>query len=124
MSSTQQTPGSTPKPAPRSVPASQLGGTLIRYRVMAFVTGIMLLSASITWLIKQGTDSVESVNGPLWMLHGFCFLLYCVTVLDLGIRARWAFTRIIVVGLCGMIPVITFVAEHVITKFVRAHTIA
>jgi integral membrane protein len=48
-------------------------------------------------------------------------LIYVVTVLNLGIKARWHLLRMILVGLAGTIPTMSFVAEHYVTRDIRAN---
>jgi integral membrane protein len=58
-----------------------------------------------------------AIVGPL---HGFLYMVYLVTAFDLAVRAKWAFGRTILVLLAGTVPVMTFVAEHKVTGWVRA----
>jgi integral membrane protein len=97
-------------------------GALLRYRVMAWVTGVILATATIMLIIQDVFDvnSVKTPTGLLWVAHGYCFLIYIVTVLHLWSKLRWSFVRLVAVGLAGTIPGLSFVAEHYTTKYVRA----
>jgi len=90
-------------------------GALLRYRVMAFVTGTVLVFNCVISVPLQiaGHPALGHVG---WTIHGALFIAYCLTVLDLGIRASWSLIRIVLVGLAGTIPVVTFVAERNVSR--------
>lgn len=100
----------------------KLDGALLRFRIMAFVTGVVLLAGTITLILKYGTDvgHLEPWTGYLWVAHGYLYLIYVITVLMLGVRNRWSLVRLGLVLLAGTIPTMSFVAEHYITRYVRA----
>lgn len=91
-------------------------GAFTRYRIMAFVTGGMLLLLCLEMLLKY----VVQVNGfgePVlgsWIafVHGWIYVVYAVTVFDLWSRMRWSFGRIVVLIAGGVIPVLSFVMEQ------------
>jgi len=93
----------------------RISGALLRYRVMAFVTGTVLLFNCLVSVPLQlaGHDAVGHVG---WTIHGGLFIVYCLAVLDLGIRASWNLIRIVLIGAAGTIPVVTFVAERNVTR--------
>jgi hypothetical protein len=80
----------------RGVPAA-----LTRYRIMAYVVGVLLLL-----LIGTG--------------HGFLYCVYLLAAFDLALRARWTAKGTVLVLLAGTIPFLTFVAEHIVTRKTRA----
>ncbi|WP_022917716.1 DUF3817 domain-containing protein [Ruania albidiflava] len=91
-------------------------GAFSRYRIMAFVTGGMLLLLCLEMLLKY----VVQVNGPgepvigSWVafVHGWIYVVYAVTVFDLWSRMRWGFGRIVVLIAGGVVPVLSFVMEQ------------
>ena len=106
------------------VPAQRLrdsSGALLRYRIMAFVTGFVLLAGTIALIIKYTTSlHMEPGTGLLWLAHGWLFLVYVIFTAMLGVRLRWPLPRIALVMLAGTIPTMSFVAEHFVTRAVRA----
>lgn len=100
---------------------SKIDGALLRFRVMAFVTGFVLLAGTIALICKDalGFKHMEPGTGILWVFHGYLFLVYVATVLNLGLKLRWPLLRTAAIMLCGTIPTMSFVAEHVVTKKVR-----
>lgn len=106
-----------------SITADQLAlarTALLRYRIMAFVTGVILIAGCIALILKYGTSlDVEPWTGYLWIAHGWLFLVYVVMTLLLAVRLRWPLARAAVVMLAGTIPTMSFVAEHFVTRAAR-----
>lgn len=105
------------------VPSERLrnsSGALLRYRVMAFVTGFVLLAGTIALILKYTTSlHMEPGTGLLWVAHGWLFLIYVIVTAMLGVRLRWPLPRFALVMLAGTIPTMSFVAEHFVTRAVR-----
>jgi integral membrane protein len=98
-----------------------IAGVLLRYRIMAFATGFVLLSGTIALILKAaGVQHLEPGTGWLWVAHGYLFLVYLVATAMLGFRLRWPLLRYLLVMLAGTIPTMSFVAEHYVTSRVRA----
>jgi len=95
-------------------------GALLRYRVMAFVTGVVLLSGTIELIVKYAGGVDPPGYAVLWIAHGWLFVVYVVITAMLGFRLRWPPLRYLLVMLAGTIPTMSFLAEHVVTKAVRA----
>jgi integral membrane protein len=107
-----------PVPAER---LAQSAGALTRYRVMAFVTGVVLLAGTIALIVKYTTNlHMEPETGLLWLAHGWLFLVYVICTAILGVRLRWPLPRFALVMLAGTIPTMSFVAEHFVTRAARA----
>ena len=96
-------------------------GALTRFRVMAFVTGFVLLAGTIALILKwAGVKHMEPGTGILWLFHGYLYLIYVITVAILGVKLRWPLARFALVMLAGTIPTMSFVAEHFVTRAARA----
>lgn len=94
--------------------ADKLRFALLRYRVLAWVTGtglVVLVGIGIP-LQLFGHDVVVAIVGPL---HGFVYLVYLVTALDLAIRCRWSIAGTVAVMAAGTIPFVSFYAERKVT---------
>ncbi|TAM83770.1 MAG: DUF3817 domain-containing protein [Jatrophihabitans sp.] len=100
---------------------TKVGGPLLRFRVMAFATGFVLLAGTIALILKYvfHVPHLEPGTGILWVFHGYLFLVYVATVLHLGLKQRWPLVRTAVIMACGTIPTMSFVAEHVVTGRVK-----
>jgi integral membrane protein len=95
-------------------------GALTRYRVMAYIVGIglvILVCVGVPLKYAAGFNPVVAVVGPM---HGFLYIVYLLTVLDLATRLRWNLLRIILVMAAGTIPFLSFVAERKVTADIRA----
>lgn len=95
-------------------------GALLRYRVMAYVVGVWLvLLVLIAMPLKYFADSPEMVEivGPV---HGFLYMAYLATAVDLAFRLRWSAVKTILVMLAGTVPFVSFYAERKVTAELRA----
>lgn len=89
-------------------------GALLRYRVMAYVVGTLLVILVFGVIISNRT--IEVVLGTA---HGYLYITLLVTIADLWRRRRFPLVVVVLVGLAGTIPFLSFVAEHEVTKRVR-----
>jgi integral membrane protein len=102
--------------------SSKIAGPLLRYRIMAFTTGTLLLALVLVAVpLKYGAD-MPGPTAVIGVTHGFLFIVYLLASLDLGIRLRWNPIKLLVVMACGTIPFASFVAERRITREVRARS--
>jgi integral membrane protein len=99
-------------------------GALTRYRVMAWVVGTFLVLMTAWMVLGYGlwdyAVAKPTVYSRLWMVHGILYPLYLLAAVDLCFRLRYSVVRTLVVLLAGTIPFASFVAEHYVTRDVRA----
>jgi integral membrane protein len=98
----------------------RLDAALKRFRVAAYVVGVLLLVLVVVAMpLKYVFHSalLVAVVGPL---HGFLYMGYLVLAFDLAVRARWSPLRTVLVLLAGVVPVMSFVAERKVTRWVTA----
>ncbi|MDQ1743763.1 MAG: hypothetical protein QOE23_2102 [Pseudonocardiales bacterium] len=105
-----------------STPTLQRGlaAAFLRYRVLAFTTGVLLVLlvfVAIPLKYYAGHPGPVAVIGTA---HGFIFMVYLVTAVDLGIRLRWPWLKLGLVMLAGTVPFASFVAERRAHADVRA----
>ena len=87
-------------------------GALTRYRVIAYIVGVMLLVLLFVAMpLKYLADdpSAMDVVGPL---HGFLYVIYLLGTFDLFRRVRWSLPRLVLMALAGTIPFLSFYAER------------
>jgi integral membrane protein len=114
--------GQPPVTAERLAAAS---GALKRYRVMAFVTGVVLLLGCTALIMKAaGVPHMEPWTGLVWVAHGYLYLVYVICTAMLGVKLRWPLLRYALVMAAGTIPTMSFVAEHFVTRAVRESVVA
>jgi integral membrane protein len=92
-------------------------GALTRYSVLAYITGLFLLFLCVEMILKYLVFPPMDIDAPGWfslvaIVHGWIFLIYCATCLDLGVKARWAPAKWVTTILAGVIPVLSFVLER------------
>ena len=95
-------------------------GALVRYRVMAYVTGVMLL---LLVFLAMPLKYFADMPGPVAVIgtgHGFLYCVYLLAAFDLALRARWSAKGTVFVLLAGTIPFLSFVAERIVTRRTRA----
>jgi len=100
-----------------------LRNRLGRYRVMAYVVGVMLLVLCAAIVVKYAADSpgAVAVVGPL---HGFLFVVYLLASADLAVHERWSPVKALLVALAGTIPLLSFVAERRVVADAQAAGLA
>jgi len=106
---------------------SPLSGTLIRYRVMAYITGSFLLLLTAVTLAKylglafgwesEGFWGFATVVG---IIHGWIFIVYVAACAFLWMRMKWVFGRLVTMVLGGVVPGMSFVMERRISREVAA----
>ena len=97
----------------------RLAASLLRYRVLAYVVGTgLLLHVLVAMPLKYFADSPGMV-AVVGTAHGFLFLVYVLTAMDLAFRARFSLLRAVLVIVAGTIPFFSFVAERKVTADLR-----
>lgn len=97
-----------------------MGSVLVRYRLMAWVTGVVLATSCLfgfsfwPWYVGEGTA------GVMWTAHGWLFMVYLVTAFMLSLRARWSVVKTLLVMAAGTVPLMSFVAERRVMHDERA----
>jgi integral membrane protein len=92
----------------------------IRYRIMAWVVGTLLVVLVCVGLpLKYFYDDPTVVTWTA-IPHGYLYMILLITAVDLGLRAKWSWKRMILIALAGTVPFLSFVAERSATKNIRA----
>lgn len=89
-------------------------GLLKRYRFLAFATGTVLAFSCCVELPLQYVGGIKTLE-PIWILHGFLYIAYLLSVVELTFRLRWNPLWVLLVGAAGTVPFMSFVAEHFVT---------
>ena len=96
-------------------------GATLRYRVMAWITGTLLLLLCVELILKyvfhaNGVDAAGTPNPVIgaWIAyaHGWVYVVYLVTVFDLWSKMRWRLGRLATMAAAGVVPVMSFVLER------------
>lgn len=95
-------------------------GALLRYRVMAYVTGVALL-ALFAVAIPLTAAHHPGFGKVLGVAHGVVlYPLYLITIVQLAFHTRLRWWWVVLMALAGVVPVLSFVMEHHVTKAVRS----
>ena len=92
---------------------------LLRYRIMAYLVGTLLVVLVCVGLPLKYWAHDDSVVTWTAIPHGWLYMVLLITAIDLGRRAQWSWTRLILIALAGTVPFLSFVAERSATADVR-----
>ncbi|MFF0814512.1 DUF3817 domain-containing protein [Rhodococcus sp. NPDC003318] len=97
----------------------KIAGALLRYRVLAYATGIWLLVLTAEMVAKY-IFGVEDLPSWIAIVHGWVYFVYLILTMDLAVKVRWSAKRTIGTLLAGTIPFLSFFVEHQRTRQVKA----
>ncbi|WP_206504014.1 DUF3817 domain-containing protein [Streptomyces chrestomyceticus] len=89
---------------------------LTRYRVMAYVTAVMLLVLCACMVAKYGFDTGKDLTLVVSQIHGVLYIIYLVFAFNLGSKAKWKFGKLLWVLLSGTIPTAAFFVERKVVR--------
>ncbi|MER5599861.1 DUF3817 domain-containing protein [Streptomyces sp. NPDC002265] len=91
---------------------------LTRYRVLAYVTGVLLVLLCLAMIAKYGldVDGAADVTRVVAIAHGWLYVVYLVFAFDLGSKAKWPVGKQLWVLLAGTIPTAAFFVERRISR--------
>lgn len=92
---------------------------VIRFRVMAITCGVMSLLLWFVYLpAKYAFGAIETHKYliAIPIVHGYLYMVYLLTALQLGVKSHWHLLRILSVMLAGTLPVASFIAERRVVK--------
>jgi len=122
---------------PKKSDLPRIRKALTFYRVSAYVTGILLLLLVLEMLFKYTPLQLEiEMGGPngflalvpidtvtainlstgILILHGWLYVVYLFADFRLWSLMRWPFTRFIAIALGGVVPFLSFIVEHYLTR--------
>lgn len=87
-----------------------------RYRVMAYVTGTVLLIACFVAIPLTHVFHHPAFGQVVWTMHGWLYLIYLMSAVHLAMARRWKPVRLILVLLAGTIPFLSFVMERRLSR--------
>ena len=96
-------------------------------RALALVVGVLLAFCSLValplkYLAAEGGDlqTFGEQASILWAVHGWVFMVYVVVSFVLARRAGWSTQFTVLVLAAGLVPLLIFWVEHVVTTKLRA----
>ena len=102
----------------------KIQGPLTRYRVMAVITGSFLVIVCVGLLrYLPGIDAptwVDSLLGVVAQIHGLVYIVYLVVSFQLWSKTPWKMSRLFVMALGGVVPLLSFYLERRVHSDVAA----
>jgi len=100
---------------------------LLRYRVMAYLVGtlliiLVLVGVPLRYLAVDGSTAQQAgdwITMYLGILHGWLYMLFLVAAAMLARQARFPLGFTVLVLLLGTVPVASFLAERLATRRTR-----
>ncbi|MFD5474773.1 DUF3817 domain-containing protein [Streptomyces sp. NPDC127105] len=91
---------------------------LTRYRVMAYVTGVLLVLLTLGVIAKYlfKMDGAAGFTSVVGIAHGWLYVVYLVCAFDLGSKAKMPVGRQLWVLLAGTIPTAAFFVERRVSR--------
>lgn len=89
---------------------------VLRYRVMAFITGVLIIIVVFAGIPLQIWAHNTVITGPVATVHGFLYLVYILVAYMLASRLRMKPKPTVILLLAGTIPVMTFIVERWMTR--------
>jgi integral membrane protein len=93
-------------------PAPGLAGAVLRYRIMAYIVGtglLILVFIGVPLQYGAGIPQVAEIVGPI---HGFLYIVYLLTAVDVARRARFTLLQLAAMIGAGFVPFLAFFIEH------------
>jgi integral membrane protein len=89
-----------------------VSGAVTRFRVLALLVGIGLLVLVFVAVPLRYLAGYATFSEYFSPVHGTLYMVYLVTVVDLGRRAGWGLARMVAVMVAGAVPFLSFVVER------------
>jgi integral membrane protein len=91
---------------------------VLRYRVMAYVTGVVLLVLCFVGIPLQVFAHNEAVVNYVGTAHGLLYIVYLAAayLMSRQLRMKLGSPQTVLLLLAGTIPVLTFVVERWMTR--------
>lgn len=97
-----------------------MSGALLRYRVLAYLVGVLLVLLVCVGVPLRYLAGIPEVSRTVSPVHGFVFVVYLVALADLARHAGWGLKRVLLLALSGVVPFLSFFAERGVTREVQA----
>jgi integral membrane protein len=88
---------------------------VLRYRVMAYVTGTVLIVLCFVGIPLQVAGHPVVAN-DVGVVHGILYIIYLVFAWILSRKLRLATKPTVIMLLAGTIPIMTFIVERWVTR--------
>lgn len=96
------------------------------YRVLALVVGVLLLVGTVGFVLKYGLEEGSGLQQlgddltPVWLVHGWIYMVYVVVAFVLSQKARWSIPQFLLMMVAGLVPGLIFWVERRVAERLRA----
>ena len=97
---------------------------LLLYRVLAYVTGVLLIVLVFVAVPVKYLGHNDVLVAIIGFAHGWLYMIYVLVTLLLSLRQRWSILMTILVAAAGTIPFAAFFAEHKVMELANAKAAA
>jgi len=88
---------------------------VLRYRVMAYITGVVLMVLCFVGVPLQVAHHPQVAN-DVGVVHGILYIIYLVNAWILSRKLALATKPTVIMLLAGTVPIMTFIVERWITR--------
>ena len=92
-----------------------MNAAVLRYRVMAYVTGVVLVVLCFVGIPLQVAGH-PTVANDVGVVHGILYIIYLVFAWILSRKLGLATKPTVIMLLAGTIPIMTFIVERWVTR--------
>lgn len=92
-----------------------MNAAVLRYRVMAYVTGVVLVVLCFVGVPLQVAGHPAVANN-VGVVHGILYIIYLVFAWILSRKLGLAIKPTVIMLLAGTIPIMTFIVERWVTR--------
>jgi integral membrane protein len=97
-----------------------MSGALVRYRVLAWIVGVLLIVLVCIGVPLKYAADIPEISKWVGFVHGvFFYPLYLIVTLDLARRVHMPPLRTLLTMVAGTVPGLSFVAERATTRWVQ-----
>jgi integral membrane protein len=96
-----------------------VSAALLRYRVIAWIVGVVLLVLVLVGMPLKYIWHDPTVVQTVGPVHGFLYIVYLLASFDIGRRAGWPLRRMLLVMAAGTVPFLSFYAERRVTRWIH-----
>jgi len=91
-----------------------LTGALFRYQLMANIVGVLVIPLFFFTGLHLAIGGFKAELAVFGIGHGYLYIVYLITAGFLGLKARLPIPWILLMGIAGIVPGLTFLVEWII----------
>jgi integral membrane protein len=89
-----------------------MNGAVLRYRIMAYITGVLIIIVVFAGIPLQIWGHNTFIVNQVGTVHGFLYMVYIVFAFLLATKLHMKPKPIVLLLLAGTVPVMTFIVER------------